>query len=77
MTKILKEMKQAKIKVHSKVETTVWVKATAPDMACRLAVNKVSSDIAKERKCTRNDEIAKKARRVISVTQIRRSSSNA
>lgn len=77
MTKILKDIKQAGIKVHNKLETKVWVKATDPDMACRLGVNKVASDIAKERKCTRNDEIAKKARQVISVTQVRKSSSDA
>jgi len=72
MSKILKDMKQAGVKSHNKLETILRVNAKDPDMACRLAVEKVCQDIAKERETTRFKEIAAKAKHVISVTKIRR-----
>jgi len=72
MSKVLKDMKQAGIKVHSKLETIIRVNAKDPDMACRIAVGKVCQDIAKERECPQYKEIAVKAREVISVTKIRK-----
>ena len=72
MSKVLKDMKQAGIKVHSKLETIIRVNAKDPDMACRIAVGKVCQDIAKEIGSAQHKEIAIKAREVISVTKIRK-----
>ena len=74
MSKILKDMKQAGVKCHNKLETILRVNAKDPDMACNLAVEKVCQDIAKERETARFKEISDKARHVISVTKIRRAS---
>ena len=77
MTKILPLMKEAQVKAHNKVETTVWVRAKDPDEACDLAIRKVCSDIMKERNSTRYKDIAKQAKNKISVVRIRRSNSSA
>ncbi len=72
MSKILKDMQQAGVKVHNKLEAIIRVDAADPDQACSLATEKICSDIAKERETTRFKEVSIKARRVISVTKIRR-----
>ena len=73
MTKILPLMKEAGVKAHNKVETTVWVRAKDPDEACDLSIRKVCSDIMKERNSTRYKDIARQAKNKISVVKIRRS----
>ena len=75
MTKVLKVMKEANIKSHSKSETTVWVEAKDPDEACDLAVRKVCNDIIKERSTTRHKDIARMVRRKASVSKVWRTKS--
>ena len=77
MTKVLPLMKEAGIKAHSKVEAKVWVDAKDPDEACDLAIRKMCSDIIKEQKSIRYQEIAKKVREQASVVKVRRSSPGA
>jgi hypothetical protein len=72
MSKILKDMQGAGVQVHNKLEAIIRVNASDPDQACRLATEKICSDIAKERVSTRFKEISIKAKSVISVTKIRR-----
>ena len=65
-------MKQAGVKVHNKLEAIIRVNATDPDQACRLATEKICSDIAKEKETAQFKEVSTKARHVISVTKIRK-----
>lgn len=65
-------MQKAGVKVHNKLEAIIRVNANDPDQACRLATEKICNDIAKERGSTQFKEVSIKAKRVISVTKIRR-----
>jgi hypothetical protein len=72
MSKVIGDLKKAGIKSHNKLETILRVKAKDPDEACSLAIEKIYTDIIKERACIKFQEIAKKAKNVISVTKVRR-----
>ena len=72
MSKVLEDLKNAGVKSHRKLETILRVKANDPDEACNLATEKIYADIIKEKACVKFQEIAKKAKTVISVTIIRR-----
>ena len=47
MSKILKDMQKAGVKVHNKLEAIIRVNANDPDQACRLATEKICNDIDK------------------------------
>ena len=72
MAKVVEDLKKAGVRSHRKLETILRVKAKDPVVACSLATEKIYTDIIKERACTKFQEIAKKAKNVISVTKVRK-----
>ena len=72
MSKVVEDLKKAGVRSHRTLETILRVKAKDPDEACSLATEKIYTDIIKERACTKFQEIAKKAKNVISVTKVRK-----
>ena len=72
MSKALKTMRMANIKVHNKLEVALYVKAKDPDDACAHAVDKIYTDILESRKSTRVKEVAEKVKNIISIKKVRK-----
>ncbi len=76
MTKALKQLKAASIKVHNRSEVKMHVKAKDPDDACAVAIDKIYKDILKTRNSARVRDTAEKVKHLISIKKIRKASSN-
>ena len=72
MSKALKIMKMANIKVHNKLDVALHVKAKDPDDACAFAIDKIYIDILESRKSTRVKEVAEKVKNIISIKRVRK-----
>ena len=72
MSKAIKTMKMARIKVHNKLEVALYVKAKDPDDACAYAINKIYRDILESKNSTRVKEVAEKVKKTISIKKIRK-----
>ena len=72
MSKALKTIRMANIKVHNKMEVALYVKAKDPDDACAFAIDKIYTDIVESRKSTRVKETAKKVKNIISIKRVRK-----
>ena len=71
MEKIIREMDRNGIKIHNTKDTMVFVNAKDPDEACKIAIDKVCTDIVTERKTTNIQDMVKKLRKVVSVRKVR------
>ena len=72
MSKAIKTMKMARIKVHNKLEVGLHVKAKDPDDACAYAIDKIYTDIVESRNSSSVKEIAKRVKKLISIKKIRK-----
>jgi len=72
MSKAIKTMKMARIKVHNKLEVALYVKAKDPDDACAYAIDKIYTDIVESRNSSSVKEIAKRVKKLISIKKIRK-----
>ena len=69
--KIIKEIDRNGIKIHNTRDTMVFVNAKDPDEACKIAIDKVCTDIVTERKTTNIENMVKRLRKVVSVKKVR------
>jgi len=74
MSKAIKTMKMARIKVHNKLEVALYVKAKDPDDACAYAIDKIYTDIVESRNSSSVSikEVAKRVKKLISIKRIRK-----